>query len=474
MKPIHQFLADLSYRDVRIWIDGDRLRCNAPQGVLTPTLKAQISERKAEILKVLSSKTNGQTTAVALDKEVVLDPTICSAPVSSEAVSSAQTTREPSRILLTGATGFLGTFLLHELLHQTSAEIYCLVRAENSDIGKRKIQQQLENYLRWDEQFSHRIISVIGDLSKPLLGLTEEQFLVMSRQIDAIYHNGASINLLYPYSALKAVNVLGTQEVLRLAVQTTIKPVHFVSTLSVIDPSGSFNDNIIRENDPLNHWMGLYNGYAQSKWVAERIMAIAQSRGIPVFIYRPGTITGDSQTGISNPNDFMSTLLKAFIQLGCAPDFDAYWVLTPVDYVSQAIIHLSKQKELIGRVFHMLHPHPLPMSTVIDWIGLFGYPIRQVPYDQWRNNLIEFVKQDRDTGIKSLVSIFPEQFSDDQLRALQLQYDCQNTLNGLSNSSICCPPINAELIKTYLLYFIRQGVIASPNRERSEFDQRLS
>src|SRR5205823_5245532 len=118
----------------------------------------------------------------------------------------------PSAVLLTGVTGFLGAFLLHELLQQTQADIYCLVRAADAEHAILRIRRNLETYLLWDARLEERIIPVIGDLSQPRLGLAEPQFQALSRQIDLIYHNGAAVNFIYPYQQLKATNVLGTQE----------------------------------------------------------------------------------------------------------------------------------------------------------------------------------------------------------------------------------------------------------------------
>ncbi|RQH19830.1 SDR family oxidoreductase, partial [Okeania hirsuta] len=137
---------------------------------------------------------------------------------------------EPQNILLTGATGFVGTYLLDELLQKTSANIYCLIRANDTDLAKQKLKDKLESYLLWNEEkFSSRVIPVVGDLSSKFFGLPTEEFSFLANQIDVIYHSGAWTNHLYPYTILKPTNVLGTQEVLRLASQTYVKPVHFIS-----------------------------------------------------------------------------------------------------------------------------------------------------------------------------------------------------------------------------------------------------
>ncbi|MFM6899326.1 MAG: thioester reductase domain-containing protein, partial [Microcystis panniformis] len=216
-------------------------------------------------------------------------------------------------ILLTGATGFLGAYLLEELLQKTSADIYCLVRCSNIEEGKNRLQKNLEFYSLWQDDFNSRIVPIVGDLGKPLFGLSQLAFEGLAAIIDIIYHNGAWVNSARPYSTLKPVNVLGTQEVLRLASREQTKPVHFVSTLGVFLGDNQEEIGRITEMDSPN-FVNLQGGYRQSKWVAEQLVMVAQKRGLPACIYRPSRIIGNSKTGINgNFQDFLCILLKGCI-----------------------------------------------------------------------------------------------------------------------------------------------------------------
>ncbi|HEC83714.1 MAG TPA: amino acid adenylation domain-containing protein, partial [Thioploca sp.] len=262
-------------------------------------------------------------TIIDFNAEAVLEPTI--QPPSTIPVEG---------LLLTGATGFLGAYLLYELLAQTTADIYCLVRSPNANEGKKILQNKLESCSLWHESFNSRIIPIIGNLYQPLLGLSDSLFHLLASQIEAIYHSGAMVNFVYPYSKLKATNVLGTQEILKLASQIKAKPVHFISTLSVFADSGA---RIVRESD-IDDIQALDDGYSQSKWVAEKLVMQACDRGLPVCIYRPSRIIGHSQTGISNLNDLFTRGIKGCIQLGLLPPIDEITDnMVPVDYVSRAI-----------------------------------------------------------------------------------------------------------------------------------------
>ena len=383
------------------------------------------------------------------DVELVLDPNIYPKAVSFEYVA------KPVSIFLTGATGFLGAFLLHELLHQTSANIYCLVRSPNIDKGKKRLQNKLKSFSLWDKTFCSRIIPVIGNLSQPLLGLSKQLFLYLANRIDIIYHNGAWVNHVFPYTLLKATNVLGTQEILRLASQTKVKPVHFISTLGVFLSPAYSKSKVIPESDPLLYTPEFNHGYCQSKWVAEKLVMMAYKRGIPVCIYRPGRITGCSRTGVSNAKDFFFALMKSWIQLGKVPDRNEMITMTPADYVSRAVVYLSRQKKNLGKTFHLFNPHPIHLRCLTNWIQSFGYPLEQVPDDEWQTTLIHFIKSSPNNALYPFLPIIRKQSSDSS----QVNYDkkphfdCQNTLLGLHNTNISCPPVTEKLLKTYFSYF---------------------
>ncbi|NDJ18573.1 non-ribosomal peptide synthetase [Myxacorys almedinensis] len=404
------------------------------------------------------------TIAVDLRKEAVLDVDI--QPETEYAIE----TSPPDAILLTGATGFLGAFLLHQLLQQTSATIYCLVRASTIEQARERLQRNLEAYALWNQNFAHRILPVLGDLAQPKLGLTSDQFQTLADRIDVIYHNGALVNFVYSYSTLKAANVLGTQEVLRLAAMIRTKPVHFISTFSVFSNVDRLEKIEVREEDTPEACESLQSGYAQSKWVSERLAAIANSRGIPVCIYRLGRITGDTQTGICNTDDFMSRMIKGCIQIGYIPepDSDTLVDMTPVDYASQVIVHLSQQQQLLGQVFHVVNPTPIRIQQLLNWlIGSSGYSLKAVSYEQWREELIKVTKSSQDNALYPLLPRFllksTEESKDSQLNLSESKFDCRNTLKGLQGTSISCPQVSDKLLKTYFQYYKQSNYLKSPS-----------
>jgi amino acid adenylation domain-containing protein/thioester reductase-like protein len=412
--------------------------------------------------KIQGTKPGTKDTPINLKAEAVLDSTIRPNGLTYNPDVT------PTAILLTGATGFLGAFLLYELLEQTQADVYCLVRSANIESGKKRLQNSLESYLLWNESFSARIIPVIGDLSEPLLGLSEQEFQLMATQLDVIYHNGALVNFTYPYQTLKKPNVLGTQEILRLASQVKLKPVHFISTTSFIYPSDS-EIRLVREQDSIDDVLMPTDGYAQSKWVAEKLVTIARDRGLPISIYRPGRISGHSKTGACNSNDHTYRIIKGCIQLGSMPNLDIQLNLSPCDYVSRAIVYLSEQSESLGKTFHLCNPQPLSLREMAKYICSLGYPVELVSYDQWRSQLVNHPDASAN-ALYPLISTFvagnvnhSNSNSNGQASPPIQKYDCQNTMTGLANSAIACPPVDAEVFGIYISYLRQTSVLNPPS-----------
>jgi thioester reductase-like protein len=391
-----------------------------------------------------SQKSSAQL-AADLNSEIVLDSTILPEYPFESFIT------EPTSIFLTGATGFLGAFLLQELLLKTQANVYCLVRSTDAESGKKRIQNSLESYGIWNDDFAERVIPVLGDLSQPLLGLSSQDFQKMSSIIDVIYHNAAWINYVYPYSALKPTNVLGTQEILRLASRVKIKPVHYISTIAVFE-SPAYGGKVVTESDQLTHSEGMKLAYSQSKWVAEKLVMIARDRGIPVSIYRPPFISGHSQTGTWYKDDVICRTIKGCIQMGSMTDITDTLDLAPVDYLSQSIVYLSQQKDSLGKAFHLSNSQPISWRELTDFICSLGYKIEHIAYRDWQIQLNNSVRS-RENSLYHLLPFYHKQYQ----QSTDPKMSCLATQNALAGSSIMCPPVNAQLLNTYFSYFIRCG-----------------
>ncbi|HEX9840752.1 MAG TPA: amino acid adenylation domain-containing protein [Anaerolineales bacterium] len=395
----------------------------------------------------------GQLSMDELNAEAELDPGIAAGNLFYEAVE------EPKHILLTGATGFVGAFLLHDLLKMTSAKVHCLVRADNLEQGIHRLRHNLDAYSLWDESFRDRISPILGDLGEAQLGLNDQDFEEVANQVDVIYHNGAMVNFVYPYQTHKASNVLGTQEILRLACQARLKPLHFVSTLSVLYSGGHNDGQVFREDADLNQVGAPFGGYAQSKWVAEKLVMQAGARGIPYAIYRPGLVSGHSLTGAWNTENLISSMTRVCMLLGSIPDLNVMVNIVPVDYVSAAIVQLSRNPENLSKVYHLDNPQPLHFSKLADWLESQGFYARKVSFDDWRAELFRQIAHMPSDGWEPYLPLIEEV---EEKQVFMPQFDLSNTLAGLDGSGIRCHPVDARLFSAYLEYFTPRGFFEKP------------
>ncbi|HEY6362703.1 MAG TPA: thioester reductase domain-containing protein [Vicinamibacterales bacterium] len=359
-----------------------------------------------------------------------------------------------SAIFVTGATGFLGTFLVAELLRQTDADLFCLVRCRTSADGRTRLHARLAEHQLLDESAAQRLHVVRGDLGLPRFGLTETDFAALADRVDAVYHSGALVNFAYPYGSLKDANVLGTHEALRLAGLGRRRPFHHLSTLRVFYGYQGDLAGVIYEDDVPDS-KGLRTGYSQTKWVAEQLVRTAESRGIPVTIYRPGMITGHSETGVSNPDDLFSRMVGGCVQMGTMTELNIGLDLTPVDYCAKSIVYLSLQPSSVGRAFHIVNPAPLAWGQIVEWIRALGYPVKTIAYDRWLAELHETVRQEPDNALAPLIPFFRPEMGDEGIPL----FDCRQALHGLAGSGISCPPISEELLATYCRFFVQCGLL---------------
>ena len=312
-----------------------------------------------------------------------------------------------------------------------------------------RISNRLKAFELWDESLSSRIVPVLGDLSEPRLGLSRERFDEMAEVIDVIYHNGAMVNLVSPYDVLKPANVLGTQEILRMASCRRVKPVHYVSTLSVFAQGDDTRQtSAITEAQLLDNWRSLSTGYAQSKWVAEKLVMVAGSRGLPIAIYRPSFISGSTRTGAVNPNDFISHFIRACMKFGCVPDIDTEINMIPVDYVSRAVIALSMRNYALGRTWNLINMRPISLREISDCLLFSDIPIQKVAYDEWQSRC-------HSNGAKaSLLEIYPEHSNKHKTKTASdgLKISIMNTLSLLEAEGIRFPLITPQLLRSYISY----------------------
>lgn len=387
----------------------------------------------------------------ALADEAILDPSI----QLTTAIAAPQTTSQ--QLFLTGATGFVGSFVLYELLQKTAGQIHCLVRAASVADGRRRIAEALKHICPDKDPALDRIHIIPGDLAQPQLGLTTAEFDRLAEQIDLIIHGGAQIQWLATYAQLKASNVHGTEAILRLATHHRPKPLHYVSSLAVFPMMQQGISPSFAEDHPLDHAGVLYGGYAQSKWVAEKLVTNAQERGLQTMIYRPSLVVGHSQRGIWQGHNIIVNMLRSWIELGIAPDLDAKLDLVPVDYVSQAIVQLVLgDGGSTNHVFHLNNSHTVSLRELIDWLAAAGYAVRQVPYQEWRAEMLKRGDRQRQTILDAVGPLLALQVSE-EIGWLGRLPRFDNQWTRLALTGLSCPTVNENRFQIYVNYLKQSG-----------------
>ncbi|GKT26448.1 SDR family oxidoreductase [Acidovorax sp. SUPP3334] len=309
----------------------------------------------------------------------------------------------PTRVFLTGASGFVGCYLLAALLRDTSASVVCHVRAADSAQGRKRLRRamadrQLGNV--WDDE---RIHVVTGDLGADRLGLEDSAVQLVRDGCDAIYHCAAQVDFMHPYTTLKGPNVDSLVTLLEWTAQGRAKSLHYVSTLAVIGQNEE--GGTVTERSALASWNGLVDGYSQSKWVADGIARQAQARGLPVAIYRLGSVTGDHDNAICNAADLIWRVAHLYADLQAIPDVDLPLNMTPVDDVARAILGLAGQASSWGQVFHLMSPAPLRVRDIPPVFERLGLPLESVELERWLLRAHERLAEGQDRDLAALLAI---------------------------------------------------------------------
>ncbi len=259
-----------------------------------------------------------------------------------------------NHVLLTGGTGFIGPFLMKSLLEQTRAKIYVLVRSSDEHQGMQRLKGAMESMGPCApglmQMFKSRVIPICGDLGLPNLGLSEDAWGFLANEVDTIFHNGATVNYLFNYDRMRDANVMGTNEVLRLAFEGRPKEFNYVSTTFVF---GWAVKSVLWETD-FNENMELLDfGYSQSKWVAEQVVADARRQGLSARIFRPALVS-PSVTGGGNNFDIAVRLVAFMVNHGIGVDALNQVSFVPADVVANNIVAISTSPGTANKTYHVV------------------------------------------------------------------------------------------------------------------------
>ncbi|MDT5066470.1 MAG: fatty acid CoA ligase FadD9 [Mycobacterium sp.] len=348
--------------------------------------------------------------------------------VDATTLSDAPTLPRPSAeirtVLLTGATGFLGRYLVLEWLERMApvdGTVICLVRAKDAATARARVDMTFhsgdpELLRHYSELAGEHLAVIAGDQGEANLGLNQRTWQRLADTVDLIVDAAALVNHVLPYSQLFGPNALGTAELIRIALTTKLKPFAYVSTIGVgagIEPASSFTEDAdIRVTSSTRAVDDSYaNGYGTSKWAGEVLLREAHDLcGLPVAVFRCDMILADARyVGQLNVPDMFTRLMLSLVTTGVAPqsfyELDAggrrqraHYDGLPVDFIAEAISTLSERFGGLQRsdsggdavhgfeTYHVMNPHDdgIGLDEYVDWLIEAGYSIQRVgDYDAW-------------------------------------------------------------------------------------------
>ncbi|MEV5437079.1 amino acid adenylation domain-containing protein [Streptomyces sp. NPDC052682] len=378
--------------------------------------------------------------------------------------------RNPGDVLLTGATGYCGAYMLDELLRRTTGRILCLVRASGEQEAMERIQAGHQRHVGGPLS-SARVQPVVGDLAEPRLGLTPERFEELGSAIDAVYHFGSQVNFVYPYHELCQANVDGTYEIIRLAAGRAV-PVHFTSSMAVLAGFGPAGVREVTETMPLDFAEYLSVGYVETKWVAEALLKKASDAGLPVAVYRLMDVSGESGTGGMNPGSEMAALLRFIMRTGLCPDVPLPLDFLPADCLVRVIGHLSTRRPARGEVYHLTNPRPALLHALAERLRERGHPVREIPYPEWITALVAYAAGHPTDPITPFVPLFVDRCSGADMTVSEMyfqgvfpEFTRDNAQRALRDAGIFVPPVDTDMMDRQI-DFLQQGGCDRPAGSR--------
>ncbi|KAF7195378.1 L-2-aminoadipate reductase large subunit [Pseudocercospora fuligena] len=394
---------------------------------------------------------------------------------ASISTGKMRTTETGINILLTGATGFLGAYILNDaFMRPPPNHVYAHVRASSTAEGLQRIRQTCTAYGLWQEWWATEGVLevVLGDLEKPRLGLSDKDFKTVTESADLVIHNGARVHWLMPYENLKAANVTSTLEAIKVCATGKSKRLSFVSSTSAIDTEHYVKQSDagqpVLESDSLEgSRQGLGTGYGQSKWVSEALIKEAGKRGLDAVIVRSGYVLGDPRTGVNNLDDFLVRMLKGCVQVGARPDMTNTINAVPVTRVARLINAVSFHGASGQVAFVDAHPRPT-FNEYLGALETYGYNTPVEPYESWKHK-VEKYQEAGHTGKDelALLGLYHMVTGDLPAATKAPNVDDRNAQAALEADKVIAPndtpaTVTTEAVGSYLAFLVGREFMPPP------------
>ncbi|UJR78705.1 non-ribosomal peptide synthetase [Sandaracinus amylolyticus] len=310
----------------------------------------------------LLASPGGSTSPAAFDPESVSLP---------PSWTPARATSGRGRVLLTGATGFVGVHLLASWLERSGDTIVCTVRASDHDAARARLFARATALGVDLGDAAHRIEVVPLDLAA--VGALDERIASCA----TVFHCAAQVSLARDYESLAAVNVVATRALLGLAMRWGAS-FHYVSSIATV-PRGAADERIHPPHD------GLVDGYQRSKWQGEALCAEAGERGLRVAVHRLGRVSGARRRPTVNRGDLVWRIARAATRVGAWPDLPVEEPWIPADDAATAMVRLALTgaASTPAGAYHLVHTGTVALDRVREALTQLGHPLAPVSVSDW-------------------------------------------------------------------------------------------
>ncbi|KAG2059105.1 L-aminoadipate-semialdehyde dehydrogenase [Suillus hirtellus] len=353
----------------------------------------------------------------------------------------------PRVVVLTGATGSLGAYILDELLSDPSvATVYCLCRAEDDADASSRITASMKTrkLLSRYEQVQTRVKALASDLSTDKLGLQTDMYNEIATRATLIIHNAWAVNFNLGISSFEP-HIRGAVNLINLALASPHpRPADFYFASSISAVAAWHGPDSIPEaiTDDPSVAQGL--GYAQSKWITEKLCQVAsQQTPIRTGVLRIGQMVGDSQNGVWNETEAISLIIKCTDTIGILPNLDESVSWLPVDYAAKAIVDLVNvppQRLPSGEcpVWNVIHPKLVPWTSVLSSLQHAGLKFKALPRHEWIKALRASPIDEVNNPSRKLLTFFENKYGQEELatRYPLLTVQTEKASNSLSSAPI--------------------------------------
>ncbi len=364
--------------------------------------------------------------------------------------TSPQAADATTHILLTGATGFLGSHLVVQLINITDKIIVCLVLCQSQSLGKYRLMAILTK-IKKGLDYQNRLRVIPADLTKPTWGIAAVDRRYLATHIGQIFHAAAWISNMGSLQKMLEINVLSLTYLFELMQQGCSKELHYVSTLSVFVGT-DMNGGICMETQELPPFNAIYGAYAPSKWMAEQLIFEAQkNKELSIKLYRLGLLTGDSTTGRSSAKDLFGLFVRDLVKLSAVSSAHLKQTIdiTPVNFAAKTLVQLAFCTNPSSSIYHIANPQSLSLEKLVSILNTLGFPIQIMSNTAFES----YAKANQATLLMAIANHENKRLGVDLFQATGFQFDLTKTKNDLGRV-YNCPEPSLSLLKKYLDFYL--------------------